>query len=147
VRPRPLEVAGIVVGFAGVLLLVQGAEFRSSPAGMLAQTTACFCWALGSVLSQRKLACAPGTMGYASQMLCGCVVLGLLSLINGESPRWPPTALAAAAWAYMVVFGSLIAFNAYMCCCRARPWRWPPVTPSSTRSSPCCWVSALGAKP
>jgi drug/metabolite transporter (DMT)-like permease len=53
-------------------------------------------------------------MGFASEMICGGVVLLLLSLATGESPQWPPAAEAVAAWAYLVVFGSLIAFNAYM---------------------------------
>ena len=47
-------------------------------------------------------------------MICGGVVLLVLSLINGETPQWPPEPIAAAAWLYLVVFGSLIAFNAYM---------------------------------
>jgi drug/metabolite transporter (DMT)-like permease len=36
-----------------------------------------------------------------------------LSLFTGETPR-APTVQALAAWLYLVVFGSLIAFNAYM---------------------------------
>jgi drug/metabolite transporter (DMT)-like permease len=65
-------------------------------------------------LSQRRLPLAPGAMGFASEMLCGGAVLMLLSLAVGEQPAWPPTPAAAAAWLYLVVFGSLIAFNAYM---------------------------------
>jgi len=38
----------------------------------------------------------------------------VLSLWSGEKPQWPPQPLAVAAWFYLVVFGSLIAFNAYM---------------------------------
>ncbi len=114
VRPARLEILGIVVGLSGVLLLVQGAEFRGSPAGLLAMTVACGGWALGSVLSQRRYVLAPGAMGYASEMLCGGVVLMGVSTIAGEAPQWPPTALAGAAWVYLMVFGSLVAFNAYM---------------------------------
>jgi drug/metabolite transporter (DMT)-like permease len=114
VRPARLEVIGIVVGLCGVLLLVQGAEFRASPSGLAAMTVACSGWALGSVLSQRRLVLAPGAMGYASEMLCGGAVLMAASRIAGESPHWPPSALAAAAWVYLLVFGSLVAFNAYM---------------------------------
>jgi drug/metabolite transporter (DMT)-like permease len=47
-------------------------------------------------------------------MICGGVVLMLMSLLAAESPRWPPDPVAVAAWFYLVVFGSLIAFNAYM---------------------------------
>ena len=114
VRPSRLELIGIVVGFGGVLLLVQGAEFRSSPAGLMAITIACAGWALGSVLSQRTLVLAPGAMGYASEMLCGGAVMLALSAFTGETPAWPPTTTAALAWLYLMVFGSLVAFNAYM---------------------------------
>jgi drug/metabolite transporter (DMT)-like permease len=37
-----------------------------------------------------------------------------MSLAVGEAPQWPPTALATLSWLFLVVFGSLIAFNAYM---------------------------------
>jgi len=114
VRPGRLETLGILVGFAGVLLLVQGAEFRASPRGLAAMVVACSGWAVGSVLSQRSLALAPGAMGYASEMLCGSAVLLLFAALGGEAPRWPPTALSALAWLYLMVFGSLVAFNAYM---------------------------------
>ena len=53
-------------------------------------------------------------MGFASEMLCGGVVLMILTAVTGETPQWPPQPEAVAAWIYLVVFGSLIAFNAYM---------------------------------
>jgi drug/metabolite transporter (DMT)-like permease len=77
-------------------------------------TIACGGWALGSVLSQRRFVLAPGAMGYASEMLCGGVALMVVSRFAAETPQWPPSALAAAAWCYLLVFGSLVAFNAYM---------------------------------
>lgn len=112
--PGKLEIAGIAVGLAGVLMLTQGTGFQASPAGLLAITVACITWSLGSVLSQRSLPLAPGAMGFASEMLCGGLVLMLLAAFAGERPVWPPQPIAVAAWFYLVVFGSLIAFNAYM---------------------------------
>lgn len=114
VVPGRLELAGIGVGLAGVVMLTQGAGFQASPAGLLAMVTACTCWSLGSVLSQRSLPLAPGAMGFASEMLCGGAVLMLLAAVTGETFSWPPEPLAAWAWLYLVVFGSLLAFNAYM---------------------------------
>ena len=114
VRPTRLELAGIGVGLAGVLMLTQGAGFQASPAGLTASALACITWSLGSVLSQRSLPLAPGATGFASEMICGGVVLMLMSALAAEAPQWPPQPLAVAAWAYLVVFGSLIAFNAYM---------------------------------
>jgi len=114
VRPGKLELLGIGVGLAGVLMLTRGQGFQASPAGLLAIAVACVTWSIGSVLSQRATPLAPGAMGFASEMLCGGVVLMGLAAFSGESMAWPPQPLAAAAWAYLVVFGSLIAFNAYM---------------------------------
>ncbi|MBI5718503.1 MAG: drug/metabolite exporter YedA [Burkholderiales bacterium] len=114
VKPGRIEVAGMAVGLVGVLLLARGAGFAASPAGLVAQTVAITCWSLGSVLSQRRLPLAPGAMGFASEMLCGGALLMAMSWGAGETPAWPPTAGAVLAWVYLVTFGSLIAFNAYM---------------------------------
>jgi drug/metabolite transporter (DMT)-like permease len=114
VKPGRLELAGIGVGLIGVLMLTRGQGFAASPAGLVAIAVACVTWSLGSVLSQRATPLAPGAMGFASEMICGGVVLVVLAAASGETFTWPPQPLAAAAWAYLVVFGSLIAFNAYM---------------------------------
>jgi drug/metabolite transporter (DMT)-like permease len=114
IKPRRLEAAGIAVGLGGVLMLTQGAGFQASPAGLAAIAIACIAWSIGSVLSQRNLPLAPGPMGFASEMICGGLVLLVLAGLSGETPQWPPRAEAALAWLYLVVFGSLIAFNAYM---------------------------------
>ena len=108
------ELAGIVVGLVGVVLLTSGAGFSASPAGLVAIVIACLSWAAGSVLSQQSLPLAPGATGFASEMICGGVVLLAIAGLQGEA--WPLqfTPSAVGAWLYLVVFGSLIAFNAYM---------------------------------
>jgi drug/metabolite transporter (DMT)-like permease len=114
VRPSRQELVGVAVGFCGVFFLVQGAEFRASPLGVSMIALASIGWSLGSVLSQRRLPLAPGAIGYASQMLCGGVVLMIACVLLDEHPSWPPAPLAVLAWVYLVVFGSLVAFSAYM---------------------------------
>ncbi|MDB5849593.1 MAG: drug/metabolite exporter YedA [Rhodoferax sp.] len=114
VRPRALEVAGMVVGLVGVGLLARGASFSAAPLGLAALAAACMAWSLGSVLSTTRLPLARGPAGFASEMLCGGVVLMLASTATGEKFDWPPTPMAAAAWVYLVVFGSLIGFSAYL---------------------------------
>ena len=114
VKPSRLELLGMLVGLAGVLMLVRGQAFTAAPTGLVAITIACLSWSLGSVLSQRRFALAPGAMGFASEMLCGSVVLLLLSAAVGEAPQWPPQPLATWSWIYLIVFGSLHAFDAYM---------------------------------
>ena len=113
-RPTRLELAGMAVGVAGVLLLVRGASFGAAPAGLAAICVATTCWSLGSVLSTTRLPLAAGAAGFASEMLCGGAVLMIVSLAMGEQFHWPPQPHALLAWAYLVVFGSLIAFSAYL---------------------------------
>jgi drug/metabolite transporter (DMT)-like permease len=113
-RPHRLELAGMCVGVAGVLLLVRGASFAASPVALASIAGATLAWSLGSVLSTTRLPLAPGAAGFASEMLCGGAVLMALSLAMGEQFEAPPQPLALAAWAYLVVFGSLVAFSAYL---------------------------------
>ncbi|MDR7295290.1 drug/metabolite transporter (DMT)-like permease [Pelomonas aquatica] len=113
-KPTRLESLGIAFGLVGVLLLTQGQGFGASPAGLVAISVACASWAVGSVLSQRSLPLAPGAMGFASEMLAGGALLMGLSLVSGETLPSSIEPRALWAWAYLVVFGSLVAFNAYM---------------------------------
>lgn len=117
-RPSRLELLGMVVGLAGVLLLVRGASFSAAPVGLACIIGATSLWSVGSVLSTTRLPLANGPAGFASEMLCGGAVLMLISLVMGEQNQvishWPPQTLATLAWLYLVVFGSLIAFSAYL---------------------------------
>ena len=113
-RPSRYELAGMVVGLVGVLLLARGASFSASPVGVACVAGATLTWSLGSVLAATRLPLAPGASGFASAMLCGGAVLMLLSLAMGEQFIGPPQPVAVAAWVYLVVFGSLIAFSAYL---------------------------------
>lgn len=117
-RPSRLELAGMALGLAGVLLLVRGASFSAAPVGMACIAGATLLWSLGSVLSTAQLPLANGPAGFASEMLCGGAVLMMISLALGEqhqvASNWPFQPAAMMAWLYLVVFGSLIAFSAYL---------------------------------
>ena len=112
--PNRREWLGILIGFAGAILLAAGGEFSAQPLGIASLLGAIICWNIGSVLSQRKWKLAPGAMGFASEMLLGGVFLTVLALCTGETFKTPITFNAMAAWAYLVVAGSLLAFTAYM---------------------------------
>lgn len=120
VRPSRLEAVGIALGLGGVLLLTRGQGFGASLPGLLAIGTACLTWSLGSVWALhglpggRKLALAPGAMGYASQMLAGGLLLLGAAWAAGEQPVLPPDARSLACWTYLVVAGSIVGFSAYM---------------------------------
>lgn len=114
IKPGRREAAGMVVGLVGVLLLTQGASFQASPAGLAAISIACLAWSAGSLLSRHRLPLAPGAMGFASEMIAGGVVLMGLAALRGEAVAMPLEPLAVGAWFYLVIAGSLLAFNAYM---------------------------------
>ena len=114
IRPARLEALGIGIGMAGVLMLTQGAAFSASRAGLIAVMSASLCWSLGSVLSQQRFPLASGAVGFASEMLCGGAILMLMSWLRHEQPTLPPDPKALWSWVYLIVFGSLLAFNAYM---------------------------------
>jgi drug/metabolite transporter (DMT)-like permease len=113
-RPSKLEIVGMLIGFGGVILLVQGKSFNASTAGLLAILGATLTWSIGSVLQTTKLPLAPGPMGFASEMLCGGALLVVISLAVGEKISLPLDQRALLAWGYLVVFGSLVAFSAYL---------------------------------
>lgn len=112
--PSRREWAGILIGFAGAVLLAAGEEFHAQANGLIALFFAILCWNFGSVLSQKKLTLAPGGMGFATEMLLGGVFLILVAALRGEHLLAPIHLSALAAWAYLIVAGSLLAFTAYM---------------------------------
>jgi drug/metabolite transporter (DMT)-like permease len=114
VYPKRQELLAVAVGLAGVVMLTRGSGIQGSPAGLAAIVLGTSGWALGSVLSQRKFTLARGATGFASELLCGGLALLAMSALRGESWRWTTDAGAWAAWGYLVVFGTLIAFTAYM---------------------------------
>ncbi len=93
---------------------MRGASVAASPASAACILAATAAWSLGSVLSTTRFALAPGASGFASEMLCGGTLLLVASFALGERPQWRPQPAAVAAWLYLVVLGSLVAFSAYM---------------------------------
>lgn len=112
--PKRREWIGILAGFIGAMLLASDGDFAAKPVGVLFLLGAILCWDVGSVLSQKKLKMAAGGMGFASEMLIGGLFLVIVSLLKGESMTGPVTVDSLAAWAYLVIAGSLLAFTAYM---------------------------------
>lgn len=111
-KTTPREWLGLVLGFAGVAVLGLSGELRAEPLHAVLLFIAPVSWALGSLLA-RALPLAPGLMSAATQMVTGGAVMGVVSVVTGESvPSAPPTN-AVVAWVYLCVFGSLVAYSAY----------------------------------
>lgn len=110
-RARGGEWAGLVLGFAGVVLLNLGGGLRLDARGLVL-LAAPIAWAAGSVLSPR-LSLPKGAMATAAQMLAGGASMLLIALVRGEHFAHAPSMRSVAAAAYLALFGSLVAFTAY----------------------------------
>ena len=112
-RPTPREGLGLAIGFIGVVVLNLGSGLSASRIGAAALLLAAMCWALGSVWSKRQ-DMPKGPMNTAAQMLCASAALIIVALSAGERLPAHPDVHATVAVAYLVVFGSIIAFSAYL---------------------------------
>jgi drug/metabolite transporter (DMT)-like permease len=125
-RPNAKVLIGVLIGLAGVALLVSGGVNHGSNQSAAATTmsfvgtgvvlAAGFAWAAGSVYANRRPIKVATSLTSGMQMLAGGSLLLVLALISGDFQRLN---LAAASWvsigafAYLVVFGALVAFTAY----------------------------------
>jgi drug/metabolite transporter (DMT)-like permease len=121
-RPPVYTWAGIVVGFAGVAWLVtgrngSGVSVTQNPWGVAALVLAGFSWAAGSLWSRYHPKPESPWMNAALQMICGGAALLALSVFRGEPAHFHFAQASARSWwalLYLVVFGSWIAFSAYV---------------------------------
>jgi drug/metabolite transporter (DMT)-like permease len=111
--PSAVDWAALALGALGIVLLNFGSDLHANPAGMFALLLGSASWAFGSLWS-RRLDLPRGAMAAATQMLGGGAMLGVASLLRGEHFAAWPSARAVGAVAYLVVFGSLVAFSAYL---------------------------------
>lgn len=111
--PSRLDWVGLLIGLAGVIVLNLEGELRANPWGAVLLLMASLSWATGSVLSQR-LALPKGMMSSAAEMLAAAPILLLMGALHGERLAGPITAGAGWAWLYLVFFGSIVGFAAYI---------------------------------
>lgn len=120
-RPAARTAIGLVVGFAGMVLLVGPADLAAGNAvdltGALFVMAGSLCWAGGSIYARSAELPENAFVATAMEMVCGGVALLLAGLARGELGAWNPAAVSAesvAGFAYLVVFGSLMGFTAYI---------------------------------
>ena len=109
---------GVAVGFAGVAFLVvpRGASGTVDTGGLLLLVVATISWALGTFLAPRLRMPRDGLLSTGVQQLAGGIVLVGLGAAMGELAHLEPATWSTnslLAMAYLVVFGSLVAFTAY----------------------------------
>jgi drug/metabolite transporter (DMT)-like permease len=133
-KPLPIaRVIGLLVGFGGLALLVTGPDAATGVCGrgltacadgsstvplhyLIAVPFASISWALGSVGSRRVRLPTNQMLTSAMNMLAGGAVALVIAVVTGELRGFTPAQLSTgslAAWAYLVVFGSMLAFTCF----------------------------------
>ena len=123
-RPHGGVMAGIAVGFGGIVALVQPWRLLQSGASAPAFDSLGFAlmffgtiaWAVGSVYARQvKLPDSP-KMTTALELFSGGVIMLVVALASGEFSDVRPENISLKstfAFLYLIVFGSIIAFSAY----------------------------------
>ncbi|MCX6019693.1 MAG: EamA family transporter [Chloroflexi bacterium] len=118
-RPRRLEWIGIIVGFAGLLVINSGDEMTGSAMGMIALIVSSVSWALGSVLAREKLDLPGGLMTTAVELLLGGFIQLAISMALGERLK-PMTNAALGGWIFLVA-ASIVGFSSHTLAIRKLP--------------------------
>src|SRR5262245_5867312 len=120
-RPDWRVSLGLLIGFVGVYLLMDGGAVRAVSGtnqlfGMILVIAAGLCWATGSIYGVRAPASKSPILASGMQLLAGGSALLLAGTLMGEWTGFEISVVSRHSWfalAYLLVFGSLIAFTAY----------------------------------
>ncbi len=122
---RPLQAAGMALGFAGLVVLAQpGGASGMDGAGLALSLGATVLWTAGSVFSSRARLPESDLVNTSAQLLGGGLTLLLMGMLAGEPARMrldhasPQSVLALL---YLITFGSLVAFSAFTWLVRNAP--------------------------
>jgi drug/metabolite transporter (DMT)-like permease len=120
-RPSWKVGAGLALGFAGVALLVGGVPSTGAqavnPVGIAVVLVAAVAWASGSLYSRVARFPSSPLLGTGMEMLAGGTLLLVAGLVTGEAGRIDAQAISAKsllALGFLIVFGSLVAYTAYI---------------------------------
>jgi len=111
----------LLVGIGGVAILMNHSfstrEAPISRAGAGALLFAAFTWSIATVLTKKLPLPASKPMSSAVQMLSGGIQLTVISALFGEFSGFHAATISWQAWIaliYLIVFGSIIGFTAYV---------------------------------
>ncbi len=120
-RPSWQVFVGLACGFVGVAWLMSPSTLMAGEpvnlAGAAAVVFGSAGWAAGSLYARRATLPRSAAMGTAMEMLAGGAGLALMATVAGEWPRVHVAEVTTASWlalGYLIVFGSLLAFSAYI---------------------------------
>jgi drug/metabolite transporter (DMT)-like permease len=123
--PSLLLALSLLLGFSGTAL-ISGPELRSGSGAdalsVLALLVGALSWGGGSLYQRRRHIGLDPVVSSGYQQLFGGVGMAILALLSRE-PLPRPTPAAWAGFAYLLVFGSLLAFTSYLLALRLLPTR------------------------
>jgi drug/metabolite transporter (DMT)-like permease len=116
------SLVGLLLGFAGIATLVDVGGGGADPVGSIMLVLAALGWASGTLLARGAALPPQALQAAAMQMLAGGTILTLGAAVTGElADIGSVSARSFAGWAYLVVFGSIVAFSAYGWLLRVAP--------------------------
>jgi drug/metabolite transporter (DMT)-like permease len=117
-RPARLAVIGMVLGFAGLALLLQPKATSAIPLWpAIVSLLASVAWSFGSIYQRRAGKSGSLVLATALQMLIGGALLAVEAALFGQWRSFDVHAVAAPSWgglAWLIVFGSLFGYSAYL---------------------------------
>lgn len=122
-RPAPAVFVGLGLGLVGLGLLIgpdafaRGGASKLDVAAALVPVAGSMLWALGSIYSRYAPRAASAQLATGMQMLMGGAAFVVVSVLVGEPRHFNPGAVTAPSvvgFLYLVTFGSLIGFTAYI---------------------------------
>lgn len=128
----PSTIVGLVVGFAGVLLLfwdsLKGGDDAGGHGHAMAALAVLVCasisWAAGSLYSKYRSAPGSNAVNAGWQMMAAGLIFVPLSFIRGEWWHFQPAAVPWSSWSgilYLVTMGSLVGYSAFVWLLSVRP--------------------------
>ena len=112
-RPRRAAIAGIVVGFGGLVLLVRPGGHAPLWALVLVVAAAAM-WATGSFISRSLPLPRDSFAATSYEMLAGGLVLLAIALPTTDPDVSAFSARSIGGWFYLVTFGSVVGYTAYV---------------------------------
>ena len=119
IRLTPRLVLGLTLGFCGVLFLAEPAELLPGESidvlGTVAVLLSATSWAVGTIVSRRIPLPQSSILSSGMNLLAGGTLLILVGFLSGETaPSAEVSLRSLLAVSYLIVFGSIVGFVAYM---------------------------------